>query len=508
MNNKFLALSFCLFLLSFVVIGQSYDSTAWKYAKTINEKDIFRHLSTLASDEFEGRETGEEGQKKAMRYIANEFKTNRILDYGNNGYIQWYSLLEQENKGVSIQIDGDQFELNKDFLMQPSVVKNEIFDMEIVFVGYGIEEDNYDSYKNLNVKNKGVIFLNSTPKNVELKNKWGIKDKIALAKEKGASAVFYEDISIKAIVEKYTNYLKRPHVNLLSDGLNAANQFLTIRMNKNMTEQALKSGGVKYKRVKKKGIKEKDYFNESFTIYIDKPTKAVSGENVYAYIRGTEKQDEVVVISAHYDHLGKTDSTIYNGADDNASGTAALLEMAEAFKKAADDGFRPKRSIFLIAFSGEEKGLLGSRFYSDYPIIPLEKTVANLNVDMIGRYDDAHKNDSNYIYLIGADRLSNDLHEMSEKVNELYTNINLDYTYNAKGDPNRFYERSDHYNFAKHNIPVIFYFNGVHEDYHKPTDTIEKIDLKKTVHISRFIFLTAWHIANAEDRLKLNDDIK
>ena len=171
--------------------------------------------------------------------------------------------------------------------------------------------------------------------------------------------------------------------------------------------------------------------------------------------------------------------------------------------KAKKDSIGPRRSILIMAVSGEEKGLLGSKYYTENPVYPLEKTIANLNVDMIGRVDKFHEN-NDYIYLIGSDRLSRELHNISEEVNRKYFNLELDYTFNDKDDPNRYYYRSDHYNFAKNNIPVIFYFNGVHEDYHKPTDTIDKIDFEKTQKISRFIFLTAWELANRNERPSLD----
>ena len=167
---------------------------------------------------------------------------------------------------------------------------------------------------------------------------------------------------------------------------------------------------------------------------------------------------------------------------------------------AKKEGNGPRRSILVMCVSGEEKGLLGSKDYTDNPIYPLENTVANLNIDMIGRVDDWHEN-GDYIYLIGADRLSQELHDISEQINEEFIGLELDYTFNEEDDPNRYYYRSDHYNFAKNNIPVIFYFNGVHEDYHKVTDTVEKIDFEKIQTITRLIFLTAWELANREERI-------
>ena len=248
-----------------------------------------------------------------------------------------------------------------------------------------------------------------------------------------------------------------------------------------------------------------DYFQEIPVAYFNNKSQNDS-ENVIAIIRGSEKPEEYVVITAHYDHLGVKGEEIYNGADDDASGTVAVLEIARAFKKAAKDGYGPKRSIVFLHLTGEERGLLGSKYYTENPIFSLENTIVNLNIDMIGRYDIKHAENPDFVYLIGSDKLSKELHELSEAANKKYTNLQLDYTYNDENDPNRFYYRSDHYNFAKNNIPIIFYFTGVHEDYHRPTDTADKIRydlLKKRTHL---IFYTAWEIANRENKLAI--DIK
>lgn len=223
-------------------------------------------------------------------------------------------------------------------------------------------------------------------------------------------------------------------------------------------------------------------------------------ENIMAYIEGDGSTDELLVISAHYDHLGKEDTKVYNGADDDGSGTVAVLEIANAFKLAINDGYQLKRGILFLHFSGEEKGLLGSNYYSANPVFPLDNTVTNLNIDMVGRVDDAHKNNPEYVYLIGSDRLSTDLHQISEEMNQKYVQLDLDYKYNALDDPNRFYYRSDHFNFAKYDIPVIFYFNGTHEDYHKPTDTAEKINYDILAKRAQLVFYTAWYIANRPKR--------
>jgi Zn-dependent M28 family amino/carboxypeptidase len=222
--------------------------------------------------------------------------------------------------------------------------------------------------------------------------------------------------------------------------------------------------------------------------------------NIWAYIEGSEKPNEIIVISAHYDHVGIKNGEIHNGADDDGSGTVALLEIAQAFQIAKNEGHGPKRSILFIHMTGEEHGLLGSSFYSQNPLFPLANTVTDINIDMIGRHDEFHNDSSNYVYLIGSDYLSTDLYNICEDANKNFVHMALDYKFNDKKDPNRFYYRSDHYNFAKNGIPSVFLFNGVHVDYHKPTDKVEKIEFEALKKRAQLGFAIAWEIANRENR--------
>ena len=224
-------------------------------------------------------------------------------------------------------------------------------------------------------------------------------------------------------------------------------------------------------------------------------------ENIWAFIEGSEKPNEIVVISAHYDHVGTKDGEVYNGADDDGSGTSALLELAQAFQIAKKEGHGPKRSILFLHVTGEEHGLHGSRFYSENPLFPLENTVADVNIDMIGRRDEIHPNTNNYVYVIGANRLSSELDFVSSIMNQKYVGLDLDYCFNDPKDPNHFYERSDHYNFAKHGVPSIFFFNGVHADYHKKTDEPDKIEYDALAKRAQLAFVTAWELANRKDRI-------
>lgn len=250
---------------------------------------------------------------------------------------------------------------------------------------------------------------------------------------------------------------------------------------------------------------ETDYYQEIPASYFKGRTNNNPSENVLAYIKGSEKPDELIVISAHLDHVGTDkDGNIFNGADDDGSGTVSVMEMAAAFQRAVKDGNGPKRSILFLHVTGEELGLFGSAYYVEHPVFPLANTVCNLNIDMIGRIDPDKKANPNYLYLIGSNMLSQELQDVSTEVNNKYINLELDYKFDDPDDPNRFYYRSDHYNFAKNNIPVIFYFNGVHEDYHKMTDTPDKIEYDLMAKRAKLIFLTAWELANRENRIKVD----
>ncbi|WP_419867830.1 M28 family metallopeptidase [Chryseobacterium sp. CT-SW4] len=223
-------------------------------------------------------------------------------------------------------------------------------------------------------------------------------------------------------------------------------------------------------------------------------------ENILAFIEGSEKPNEIVVISAHYDHVGTKNGVIYNGADDDGSGTVAVMEIAKAFQSAKKAGKGPKRSLLFLHVTGEEHGLFGSEYYTDNPVFPLANTVVDLNIDMIGR-DDPENRGKNYVYVIGSDMLSSELKVINEAANNKTHKLELNYKYDDPNDMQRLYYRSDHYNFAKNNIPVAFFFDGIHEDYHKPTDDVEKIDYPLLQKRTQLIFATAWELANRKERI-------
>ncbi len=489
------------FLFSLNIIAQEKNKMAVKYANTITQVELSKHLQILASDEYEGRETGKEGQKMAMRYLVENFKSTGLAP-GTKDYIQSFPLIEQMAKGIDITVDGKKFNFVEDFFIFPSILYQQKINTQIVFAGYGIEDENFNDYKNINVADKIVLLVEGSPKKENLNEDWDIVKKIELAKKKGAKAVFLAVKDYDGMVKKYDHYINRSKTDLKSE-IDSAGFLPVFRISNNFASYISKSAGLKLKKyVRKERIK--DQYQTTIELNIDKPSEELYGENVLGFIKGSKYPEQLVIITAHYDHLGKDGEVVFNGADDDGSGTVALLEMAEAFKLAEKDGNGPLRSILFMPVSGEEKGFLGSQYYSENPVFPLNTTVANLNIDMIGRVDEAHEGNPNYIYLIGSDKLSTQLHKISEQANKIYTQLELDYTFNDKNDPNRFYYRSDHYNFAKNDIPVIFYFSGVHEDYHKATDTVDKINFEKMEKITKLVFFTAWELVNREDPIKVD----
>jgi Zn-dependent M28 family amino/carboxypeptidase len=229
-------------------------------------------------------------------------------------------------------------------------------------------------------------------------------------------------------------------------------------------------------------------------------------ENALGFIEGSDKKEDIIVISAHHDHLGIQNGVVFNGADDDGSGTSAIITMAEAFAKAKKDGHGPRRSLLFLSVTGEEKGLFGSEYYSKHPVFPMAQTEVDLNVDMIGRTDVEHEGKPDYVYVIGSDKLASELKVIQEEQNKKYTQLDLDYRFDDPADPNRFYYRSDHYNFAVNKVPVSFFFNGVHADYHKESDEISKIEFPKMEKRAQLVFHLAWELANREGRIAVDSN--
>jgi Zn-dependent M28 family amino/carboxypeptidase len=508
-NRSILLLSAALLFSS---VSWAQDKNAVKFGSSITKEDAYKHLSVLASDEYEGRETGKPGAWKAADYIAAHFKSLGLKAPVSGSYFQKVPLFEIAPGNSSLKVGKQTFEAFKDFYTAASKNNFSQAIKEVVFVGYGIEDEKFNELAGLDLKGKVVIY--STEKEPFVNGKsiitgtdkvssWNANKRLRNLQSKNPALIIVFNPDIEAALKRMGNNLKNPRLILDKPNQPAQAPVITVSAAVANAILAKTKASITDLTAKIAGATKPDSKTVKTSIQANLVSTAnpVRAENVLGFLEGTDLKDEVVVISGHYDHIGLTKEgadKVNNGADDDGSGTTGVLEIAEAFTKAKAEGHGPRRSILFLTVVGEEKGLLGSDWYSESPIFPLNKTVTNLNIDMIGRVDPAHKDNPDYIYVIGSDKLSTDLHKISEYVNATYSRLTFDYKYNDPNDPERIYYRSDHYNFAKHGIPIVFYFNGVHEDYHKPSDEIGKINFDVLAKRARLVFFTAWDVANRD----------
>ena len=507
-----------------VCAGTSKDSTAIMYASTITVEDLKKHLEVLASDEYGGRDAGSAGQKMAAEYIKDHFvrigippiSEQNALGPLREGYFQEFKL-KTTDPSVSQLVVGDrQYSFGDEFFFLDAPAGDRPNIEEIVFCGYAGSSEELNEMDAIDIDGTFALFIDDQPKNkkgevlVDDGNYPSsfftrMQERQELFEGKGVKGVFVVLRDMEAKAKAFSMFLKGGRTTLY-DG--ESDELPMIFISEEVANDILHTNGSSLKKIEKRIIKsmtpQNFVMSTNVRLALGDGVRTETSENVLGFIEGSDLKDELVVITAHFDHVGQDEKDIYNGADDDGSGTVALLELAEAFMKAKEEGNGPRRSVLFMPVSAEEKGLLGSKYYTDHPIFPMENTIVDLNIDMIGRFDEEHGEDAEYVYLIGSDRLSTELHRISEEANDNYTKIDLDYTFNDPEDPNKFYYRSDHYNFAKNNIPVIFYFSGVHEDYHKPTDTVDKIRFDKLQKRSELIFHTAWVLANRDKRIQVD----
>jgi len=466
------------------------------YAKSITAADLKKHLYIVASKEMQGRETATEGQRKAAAYIEQNFKSLGLLPGINGGYQMNYPVYQDSLISAAFEINGKSYQIDKDFAISISGVNTStLMAGEIVFAGYGVSDSTRDDYKGINARGKLVLVIAGAPAPQGRRAGNPILDAAA---KNGAAGVLYVQ---STLMKRPTNNKGFPTIN----GFKKTNYPNLFSISENVAKEIM---GGDYSR-KKDSLKNGPVASTTYTadvlMDVKKTLLKEESSNVIGYIEGTDKKDEYLIITAHYDHLGQRgDSVIYYGADDDGSGTVSVLELAEAFTKAKQAGHGPRRSVVFMTVSGEEKGLWGSAYYGDHPAFPLDKTTADLNIDMIGRIDPKRTvgDSTNYVYVVGDDKLSTDLRPISEAVNKKYTKLELDYKYNDPNDKEFIYYRSDHFNFARKGVPIIFYFNGTHDDYHRPTDTPDKINYDLMTKRAQFVFYTAWEMANRNDMLK------
>ncbi len=468
-------------ILASITIG-SYAQKVAKpdaYAKTITAEDLKKHLYVIASPEMEGRETGTEGQRKAAAYIEAYFKQIGLKPGNGDKYQLYYNIYQDTLLNAALEVNGKAYEFDKDFGVGNNVIQATMKLSEVVVIGSGAKE----SVNSTDLAGKLVMVVGT------------------------ANQAFFGQLAKKgpaAILLISPNFPRTaPSIRRASQSLYAYRKAISPLQFQISEGLAKTIAGDAYDAAKTTNSLVQTV-KADVLLEVKKNSIPAEASDVLGLLPGTDLKDEYVVISAHYDHLGKRNGVLYPGADDDGSGTVSILELAEAFTKAAKDGKGPRRSIVFLANSGEEKGLWGSEYYTDHPVYPLDKTTVDLNIDMIGRSDPDRKGDTlNYVYVVGDDKLSSDLKTISEAQNKKYTSLDLDYKYNDPADKERIYFRSDHYNFARNGVPIIFYYDGMlRPDYHRPTDTPDKINYSLMQKRAQLVFYTAWEMANRDAMLK------
>jgi Peptidase family M28/PA domain len=491
---------------------------------TITPTELRGHLDFLSSTELGGRYTLSPNFSIVARYLASELESYGFHGAGPHGsFLQTFKLVsskpEQTRMALQLTLNGqgESATYGQDFFAAPDSSNGEV-QGPLVFVGGGISapNENRDDYAGKNVKGKIVVVSGSAAQAIDLSKLSDSQHGIGAAEAHGAAGILVIPsqrllnlMKDKTLAQRFAG---RETVRLARE---SDAKIPALTLGPRLAQKVLAALGVNANGLREAASSPDtpaggcSHCSAKIDVSLQQ-TRAMT-QNVAGILEGTdpELRNEYVTFSAHYDHL-KTgpNGEIYHGADDDGSGTSAVLAIARAMSLN-----RPKRSVLIIFHAGEELGLLGSEYNADYaPVVPLDKMVVDLNIDMIGRSKppgdndpaDDHLTDSNTVYVVGSNRISPELDRISTATDEEFQKLKLDYYYNDPSNPERIYYRSDHWNYAKHGIPIIFYFSGTHADYHRPTDTIDKIDFHKMTEITKLVFETGWRIANLDHRLARN----
>lgn len=484
-----------IFILIVCNVTFSFQQTlAEKYQYYFSKDSLKKHLVILTSDSLTGRYTGTTGQQKAAAYIKKQFKNNGIDPLFSSRYYQPFSIAHLKPSG-NLFINNKTLNYFKSYVHFDQDVSSTFSKKEIVYFSEDVKEKH-----RIDPKNKFILL---TSREVEDFDNTTLRAYFNKYKKEQAAGIIFATPTFEAIKEEMNKELTSKKF-MLMDKLSRELDFPLFFVSEELTDNLVFSK----KRWERKFSKNKK-IKRALIVgdiegNINPDVKIVHTENVGGIIKAenfNKEDQEHIVVMGHYDHLGIRKGDIYRGADDNASGIASIMEVARMFGLAKKEGVTFDRSIVLLAVSAEEIGLLGSEFYTHNPALPLNKTSAVLNIDMVGR-ENLDTLDTYSLFLIGADKINKELHDVNEKINKKHFDLHLDYRYNEEDHPMRLYYRSDHYNFVKYDVPSVFYFGGFHEDYHKPSDTADKIDLEKLNKVSQLFFFTAWEIATNPQLLK------
>jgi hypothetical protein len=512
-----------------------------EFRTQITPQFLQQHLEVIAHDSLEGRATGSDKIEVAANYIADFYSEIGFTPMGDDGtYFQNYRLNAEYTDSLVYQtfrVNGADTLKYKHSVESPEATGDFIRmfggsvpqEGDVVFAGFGVN-DAERGVQHLNreeVQGNWVLIFEEIPHVVEgdtlvNPNITGNSRLRTILIEMDAAGILlvsdYSQSEFQELADMSSDLMSQPS-NISLAYLEQNEQsgfpkgFLQISPSMAATYLGLSSAD-ELDQTKADLVQEiTDFSPQKTDFYLEYTPYDGPGhmdaENVIAYFEGADPdmKDEAVVLMAHYDHVGvgapdESGDGLYNGADDNGSGTTALMSIANALNEAKKQGYQPRRSILFLHVSGEENGLLGSRYYSDHPVIPIENTVTNFNADMIGRSnpENIQKGDTDYVYLIGGEIISSELDSLVQSANNLSVNMRLDRKYNDLQDSNQFYRRSDHWNFGRFGVPFVFFFTGVHEDYHRPSDTIDKINFEKLSRVSQLIYTSTIKVANYDGR--------
>jgi hypothetical protein len=483
---KNLLIIHCFLLITVSIVAQAEPSDT---VVDFSKENLEKHVYKLASKEFEGRQAGTAGGRKAAEYIASKFS-----EYGlkkpekQESYYQPFDFMRRGALDVGVTSGNFKFRQQQDFYVKNAFTIDKVR-TRFVFLRYGINRADYSDFEGVNLKGKIAVMLVGKPDVEELgrnEAEFSSNAKIRLAKSKGAKGVIFVHTSDKAFQKGIQiNKIRMPKKGVLEEKVNDFEGYPVFYFNRKAGEHFMRrqiEDEIKISVKLFKAKKRKKAYSSTVIIFSKKTYN--HSQNVIGIVEGELKND-YIVISAHYDHLGKKFRFIYNGADDNASGVSGLLELARVFSEYAKKGIRPKRSIVFIAFSAEEEGMLGSEYFTKYPTIPLKRTVLNINMDMIGRAK--QRKNKSVFYLITSSEEVVDFHNKALK-NYNKSKFKFNYSLNDRNHPKQVFYRSDHYNFYKEEIPFIFYHTNDHADYHQPTDVAQKIRFDALLNITELIF--------------------
>jgi Zn-dependent M28 family amino/carboxypeptidase len=500
---------------------------------TITAAQMKDYLSFIASDVMEGRDTPSRGLDTVAQFLAMNLARWGLKPTGDDGtFFQKIALSRDlvDKTETRVQLNGQTLMFGDDYI---PLSRNVDVSAPLVFAGNGwfVKSKNLDSYKGVDARGKiAIIFgpLDGYPRGISNADLTGTRGEDWMNAGEYAHKVGVAGIVVVPDFQYLANW-DRIRTRLTERGTTTVTKFQSQgvaqipgiiaapRLTNSLFQGEKQNATALFESAYGGQLPEPFELNAekklSITVRVKSDTAAT--QNVVAVFEGSDPvlKDEYVALGAHYDHIGigipVNGDAINNGADDDGSGTTALLAMAEALAKAST---RPKRSVLFVWHAGEEKGLWGSRYFTEYPTIPLEKIVAQINIDMIGRSkkdgDTNPRNKElsgpNEVYVIGSKMMSTELGDLTEAVNKQYLNITYDYRYDDPNDPNRFFFRSDHFNYARKGIPIVFFFDGEHEDYHRPGDSPDKIDYQKMEKITRTVYMTLWEVANRPTRPKVD----